>query len=219
MLELDPVAVGIADVHAEAVALRAPDDERAIPAQQVDGPDFIGINFSPVSKRRADAATLELLKASQFSNAVAVFYRNTEAEICETIEKYPFKTAQFYADEVSPEFVRSLKIRVMLAVKVGVSVGIESYAADVDCFILDGAIPGSGTRIQTEIPADFPYPFLLAGGLNADNLEAVLTCKNCIGVDIASGIETDYQVDLDKVRHIAQRLSALSLPHDLPNCI
>lgn len=198
----------------------------------IEGPDFIGINFSPISNRRADTATLEGLSTAQFSNAVAVFYKNTEAEIREILAKYPFKIAQFYAQDVSPEFVRSLKVRVMLAVKVGAGVGAidsltwsktinssNAYAADIDCFILDGAVPGSGTRIQAEIPTDFPYPFLLAGGLNAGNLEAVLTCKNCIGVDIASGIETDNQVDLDKVRHIAQRLSALSLPHDLPNCI
>jgi len=192
---------------------------------QTTDPDFIGINFSPLSKRRADAQTCEVLKTSQVSGAVAVFYKNTETEIRETLQKYPFKTIQLYAGDVSPEFVRSLKIRVILAVKVSdrlpwsetIATLIHPYAADVDCFILDGANPGSGERIGTEIPADFPYPFLLAGGLHESNLEAVLAYKNCIGVDIASGIETEGAIDLIKIGQIAQGLVALSLPHDIPD--
>ena len=185
--------------------------------------DFIGINFSPLSKRRADAETLEILKTSMPSSAVAVFYKNTEAEILAILEKYPFKTAQCYAGDVSPEFIRGLKIRVLLAVSFNdrlplneiIATLIEPYAADVDCFILDGAIPGSGTSINGPIPPEFPYPFLLAGGLNESNLEAVLNHKQCIGVDIASGIETEGTVDLEKIRHIAQRLVALPLRHEL----
>jgi len=197
------------------------------PSRLTTEPDFIGINFSPVSKRRADAPTCEVLKTSQVSSALAVFYKNTESEIRETIEKYPFKTVQLYAGDVSPEFVRSLKVRVILAVKCSdsdhitwsetITTLIEPYAADVDCFILDGANPGSGELIGAKIPEDFPYPFLLAGGLHEGNLEAILAYKNCIGVDIASGIETARAVDLEKIRGIAQRLVSLSLPHDLPN--
>ncbi len=188
-------------------------------------PDFIGINFSPLSKRQADAQNCEVFKTSQVSSVMAVFYKNTESEIRETLQKHPFKTIQLYAGDVSPEFVRSLKIRVILAVKVSdgltwsetIATLIHPYAADVDCFILDGANPGSGERIGTEIPADFPYPFLLAGGLHEGNLEAVLAYKNCIGVDIASGIETEGEVDLIKIGQIAQGLVALSLPHDIPD--
>ncbi len=190
------------------------------------GPDFIGINFSPVSKRLADEETSEVLKTSEvFPSTVAVFYKNPESEIREVLERYPFKTIQLYAGDVSPEFVRSLKVRVILAVKISEGLTwsetftslIEPYAADIDCFILDGANPGSGERIESEISADFPYPFLLAGGLHQGNLEAILAYKNCIGVDIASGIETEAEVDLEKIESIAQRLVLLPLPHDLPN--
>lgn len=187
------------------------------------GVDFLGINFSPLSKRRADEQTCAELKSSHLSNAVAVFYHNTEAEVRETLETYPFNTLQLYAEAVSPEFVRSLKARVILAVRVHpqqswcetMATQVEPFAADVDCFILDGISPGSGERISGGIPADFPYPFLLAGGLQENNLEAVTAYTNCIGVDIASGIEQDGQVNLMRVRSIAQRLASLPLPHDL----
>ncbi len=189
-------------------------------------PDFIGINFSPRSKRQVDVQTCKVFKTLQVSSkSVAVFYQNAEVEIEDVLAKYPFKTVQLYAGDVSPEFVRSLKIRIILAVKMDQSRSWEDtmtqfiapFAADVDCFILDGASPGSGARIAAEIPADFPYPFLLAGGLQEENLEAILACKNCIGVDIASGIESGGEVDLEKIERIAQRLAALPLPHELPN--
>ena len=181
-------------------------------------PDFIGINFSPVSKRRIEQMAFQTLNTAEAANAIAVFYKNTETEIRETLEQYPFRSVQLYADDVSPAFVRSLKQRVLLAVRVTegpswsqtLDMYIEPFAADVDFFILDGAVPGSGQRIGTEIPADFPYPFLLAGGLHEGNLEAIRSHKNCIGADIASGIETDGKVDVEKIRSIARRLPALA---------
>lgn len=178
-------------------------------------PDFIGINFSPESKRRIDRVAFEALKQAKTANLVAVFYKNPESEIRTIIEEYPFRAVQLYAGDVKPKFVRSLKQRVILAVRVGSEADwadtfaryVEPYAADVDFFILDGAIPGSGQRIGAGIPADFPWPFLLAGGLHEGNLDAIAACKNCLGVDIASGIETGGQVDLSRISRIAGLLA------------
>jgi indole-3-glycerol phosphate synthase len=177
-------------------------------------PDFIGLNFSPLSKRRADERTLELLRNSTDvqAKAVAVFYQNSESDIRAALEKWPFKTVQLYAGDVSPDFVRTLRQRVILAARVSETLdfqSLESYAADVDFFILDGAQPGSGQRIGATIPPDWAYPFLLAGGLYEDNLDAALGHPQCIGVDVASGIETDGAVDVAKIGRIAERLAVL----------
>lgn len=178
-------------------------------------PDFIGINFSPVSKRRPDAVFLEKLQEMPAipPHWVAVFYKNTASEILEILEKYPFQTVQLYAGDTTPDFVRTLKKRVLLAVSIRNASDLESvtaFAADVDCFILDGAAPGSGQVIETAIPADFPYPFLLAGGLHAANLDRVLQFPNCIGVDVASGIEEGGAVSLGAIQAISARLVELS---------
>ncbi|MDX1912845.1 MAG: bifunctional indole-3-glycerol phosphate synthase/phosphoribosylanthranilate isomerase [Saprospiraceae bacterium] len=172
--------------------------------------DFIGINFSPKSKRRPDDHTLAAIKNRPDPHAVAVFYQNTETEIWEVLAQFPFKTVQLYAGDVTPEFVRQLKVRVIMAVKTAAEQSwentfehsIQPYAADVDCFILDGARPGSGERIAAQIPEDFPYPFLLAGGIHEGNLADMRAWRHCIGVDIASGIETDGEVDLQKIARI-----------------
>lgn len=202
----------------KACGIRNPEILRALEIQSGGRPDFIGFNFSPRSHRRADEASCSLLSASEpdsylRSSAVAVFYQNPVEEIRSVLEKYPFKTVQFYAGEVSTDFIRSLNVRVLMAVKMSPERSweetsatlIEPYAPDVDAFILDGARPGSGERIKSDIPSDFPYPFLLAGGLEENNLEIIRAYKNCIGVDIASGIETDGAMDLGKIKRIAQR--------------
>lgn len=178
----------------------------------VNAPDFIGINFSPVSKRRATPDLLEQLKQTTVFEPhwVAVFYKNTESEIRDILERYPFQTVQLYAGDTSPAFVRSLRQRVLLAVSLRTKDDldmVEHFAPDVDCFILDGAAPGSGQLIETGIPADFPYPFLLAGGIHAGNLERVMQYKNCIGVDVASGIEVDGKVDRRAIEAIVSGMS------------
>jgi indole-3-glycerol phosphate synthase/phosphoribosylanthranilate isomerase len=173
--------------------------------------DFYGYNFSHKSKRRVDESVLKNTELPP--NAVAVFYQNTENEIREVLRRYPFPAVQLYAGDVTPGFVRSLKTRVLLAQPVretGDLEALETFAPDVDLFILDGATPGSGARIEAVVPLDFPYPFLLAGGINAGNLDAVLPYQNCIGVDVASGIETGGRVDVEKMHGIQARLNALS---------
>ncbi len=174
--------------------------------------DYIGINFSPVSKRKINPGLLD--HQSIPNHAVAVFYKNSEADIRETLAKYPFKIVQLYADDVTPEFVRSLRQKVFLAARISHSGDLnrlEAFAADVDLFILDGARPGSGQPINVCVPENFPYPFLLAGGLHAGNVERVLRYRNCIGVDIASGIETDGRVDPEKITAVGRALKSLNL--------
>jgi phosphoribosylanthranilate isomerase len=142
---------------------------------------------------------------------VALFYKNTESEIRQILTRYHFKMVQLYAGDVSPAFVRGLKQKVALACRIGETADLdvlEDYAADVDFFILDGAVPGSGRPVGAAIPCDFPYPFLLAGGMDAGNLELARQYDNCIGVDIASGIETAGEIDFEKVKSVAAHLEA-----------
>lgn len=172
-------------------------------------PDFIGLNFSPVSTRRIEPALLE--GRSLPGHAVAVFYQNSEEEIREILARHPFQRVQLYAGDVSPAFVRSLRQKVLLACRVATPADLErleAYAADVDLFILDGAVPGSGKPIEATVPADFPYPFLLAGGMHAGNLDRIRQWKNCIGVDVASGIETEGTVDENRMEAVRKSLAA-----------
>lgn len=172
--------------------------------------DLIGINFSGISKRKIEESWLTMEQVP--GNAVAVFKENTEEEIKDVITKYGFRYVQLYADDISIDFVKEMKQKVILAISVKDEQDLalaEDYAAYIDLFILDGAKPGSGEQIESTIPEDFPYPFLLAGGMNANNLDRLQQYRNCIGVDMASGIETAKQVDMHKIEDVREALKQL----------
>jgi phosphoribosylanthranilate isomerase len=174
---------------------------------QAQTADLIGINFSPISKRRGEEGWLN--KEQVPANAVAVFKNNTEEDVLQVIAKHSFQYVQLYADDFGPAFVKNIKQRVILAISVKSEADLalaEAYAPYIDCFILDGAQPGSGQGIQMAIPADFPYPFFLAGGMNAQNAHLAKNYTNCIGIDTASGIETEGKVDAEKIKAIKMAL-------------
>lgn len=178
-----------------------------------DTADWIGINFSPVSRRRIDTALLDGLSTWP-DNAVALFYKNSLEEIHGVLARYPFKTVQLYADDITPQQLHTIRRKVMLALSLRQPSDldrIEQYAADIDLFILDGAQPGSGQALQTAVPRDFPYPFLLAGGLRQDNAQQMLQYERCIGIDVASGIETDGHTDATKIKDLHTSLIALAI--------
>lgn len=188
----------------KACGIRTPELLRA------DLADLVGINFSDISKRKIDETWLSLDLVP--GNAVAVFKENTEDEINEVIQKYGFRYVQLYADDFEVEYVKSLRQKIILAISIKGEKDLElaeRYAPYIDLFILDGAQPGSGERITATIPKDFPYPFLLAGGMNATNLDRVKQYDHCIGVDMASGIESDGEVNEGKVKEVADQLKLL----------
>ncbi len=174
--------------------------------------DLVGVNFSPISKRRIDEEKLRswLEEGSKMpANAVAVFKENARKEVHEVVANYGFHYVQLYADDFEPDFVAQIKQKVILAISIQTEKDLElaeQYAPFIDLFILDGAKPGSGEAIESNIPKDFPYPFLLAGGMNANNLHRLQQYDNCIGVDMASGIETDREIDESKIADVKKRV-------------
>jgi indole-3-glycerol phosphate synthase/phosphoribosylanthranilate isomerase len=177
--------------------------------------DFLGVNFSPKTKRKPEADLLlhlENLSAtdSRWEKLVAVFYQNSESEILDILDRFPFRRVQLYMGDVPPAFLHTLRKKILLACRLREQSDLDQLielATDVDCFILDGDRPGSGQRIGIPIPTDFPYPFLLAGGIHAENLDAITGLKNCIGIDVASGIEHQGELDAGRVKDICRKLS------------
>lgn len=173
--------------------------------------DLVGVNFSPLSRRRVDP--VRLAGADVPTNAIAVFYRNSMTEVESVLRQFPFRWVQRYADEVTPEALAQHPQRVLLAIPAGMDplASAERFAYHTDLFLLDGAVPGSGVA-GTAVPQDFHYPFLLAGGVNETNLHRALAHPYCVGVDIATGVETEGEFDPRQVVRIRAALAALSLP-------
>ncbi|KAG7691925.1 hypothetical protein KL930_002837 [Ogataea haglerorum] len=71
--------------------------------------------------------------------------------------------------------------------------------------LLDSELGGEGRVINWEDAEEFNRQyegvFLLAGGLNPDNVRLALSVQGCLGVDVSGGVETDGVKDLEKIRH------------------
>lgn len=167
------------------------------------GGDFIGINFSPVSKRSVDLKKgLEIFesikKRSDHSlNVVGLFYQNSESEITETVSKIPFDFVQFVAHDntLNLKLFQSLKQKLIPQVSVKEPVSDLSFVNyDSELLILDsykeGFGGGSGHVFEWENAKAVRRKYLLAGGLNPSNVARAVDVLHPFGVDVASGVES-----------------------------
>jgi phosphoribosylanthranilate isomerase len=165
------------------------------------GVDAIGLIFAARSKRRLAPESAAILRAAlpPMVDAVALFMDNAADEVRTTIDLVRPSLLQFHGDE-DDNFCASFALPYMKAVAMG-GEGDEDAATlpirypRAAAFLFDsharGEAGGSGLTFDwARVPADFPKPFLVAGGLTPDNVFAAIRATDCWGVDVSSGIET-----------------------------
>lgn len=76
--------------------------------------------------------------------------------------------------------------------------------------LLDSEAGGEGKKIDWSLLNDLNGKFILAGGLNPDNLVETTQYKNIIGFDVSGGVEDDNgQKDFDKIEKFVTNGKAL----------
>lgn len=80
-------------------------------------------------------------------------------------------------------------------------------ACTADRLLLDSGT-GSGQSFDWSLTAGFDRPFILAGGLNAQNVAAAIAQVHPWGVDVSSGIETDKRKDARKIQAFVNAVRA-----------
>lgn len=178
-------------------------------------PDFAGFILAEGYRR-----TVALEFAAELVSAlrpeikpVGVFVDQSEEFVSEAAEKIGLYAVQLHGDEDGAYISR---LRELTSAKIWKAARVRT-AADVlkvdglgaDMLVLDSfsenANGGTGKVFNHEIIRNVRTvtPFLLAGGLNADNIGEALKIlpANC-GVDLSSGIETDGVKDFQKIKQI-----------------
>lgn len=158
------------------------------------GVDAIGFVFAE-SVRKIDPATAAALISRIPDNirAVGVFLGNPLDQILEIAHAAGLKYVQVH-DLESVDQVRRLHNAGLLVIRAVVSGRIrDGYSLDLgeDELLIDGADAGSGVpwdwAQQSSRPAGV---WILAGGLNPDNVRAALDATGAWGVDVSSGVES-----------------------------
>ncbi|MEM9437534.1 MAG: phosphoribosylanthranilate isomerase [Pseudomonadota bacterium] len=184
--------------------LKRPEDVRV--SAEV-GAAYAGFNFFPKSPRYVtpeEARDLGRLAPGAMSK-VALVVDAEDAELDAILGVAEMDMVQLHGRE-TPERVSEVKARYGLPVMKVLGVGapediaqIEHYAGVADQLLIDAKPPkgavlpgGNGVAFDWRLIADidWPLPWMLAGGLTAQNVAAAVRLTGAMQVDLASGIES-----------------------------
>jgi phosphoribosylanthranilate isomerase len=178
-------------------------DATSMNAAVADGADFIGLNFFPPSPRAVTPAQAAALAPANTAK-VGLFVDPTDDDIARVLAAVALDVIQLHGDE-PPARCAAVKARFGLPVMKALGIAtrddlsrLEDYAPHVDRFLLDAKAP-EGAQLPGGNAAPFdwsllrgvavPRPWLLAGGLTAENVAEAIRATGAPGVDVSSGVE------------------------------
>ncbi len=179
--------------------MKYPENIRSIANLQ---PDFMGFIFYPKSPRYAEPLDLETLQSLPKSiKKIGVFVNESLENILTIVYKYNLDGVQLHGSE-NVEICRKLKDTGLLVLKAfpiadAYNFNVtKNYEGACDYFLFDTkteAYGGSGVKFDWSILNEYKgeTPFLLSGGIAADDAEAILEIEHpkFAGIDLNSKFE------------------------------
>lgn len=189
---------------------------------------YLGFVLYPPSPRHIGLERLEALlnRVPSTVTSVAVVVNADDAQI-DAIAQTGVDALQLHGDE-TPERVQSIKERTGLITIKAVNVRLkQDVLAQKDAFpsadmlLFDAKPPKSGSNLPGGNGLSFDWrildavqiekPWLLSGGLNAENITDALRCTGASFVDVSSGVESRPGVkDLSKIAGFLQAIQKVS---------
>lgn len=174
--------------------LTTPQEAEWVSKSQVD---YAGmVLFFPKSKRNITIEQAKKIMKSMLPQIqkVAVVVSPSALQIKE-IQEAGFDIVQIHG-QVLPEALETLRIPFLRAFNVDNMQEWERYEAEPKCigYVFDAVKPGSGETFDWSSIPNLPEdgkPYLLAGGLNPDNVGSAVAAMHPYGVDVSSGVERD----------------------------
>jgi phosphoribosylanthranilate isomerase len=178
------------------------------------GAHALGFIFSKNSPRYVSPEIVEELSLllPPFVLLVGVFVNHSAEEIKDIVERCKLDIIQLHGSE-SAEFCLKMKKRVIKAIKVSEPEDLEQihqYHGTVSAILLDTKIKniegGTGKTFDWGLAIkakEHDIPIILAGGINASNINKAVQLVNPYGIDLSSGVEnTPGKKDYNKMRDV-----------------
>ncbi|WP_373480074.1 phosphoribosylanthranilate isomerase [Geminocystis sp.] len=189
------------------------------------GADTLGFICVTQSPRYVNNEIIKniILQLPKEISKIGVFVNENIENIIKTVQETGLTGIQLHGDE-NPAICAQLReflpdIEVIKAFRYQNSESLallESYIPVIDTILLDayeeGIYGGTGKTFNWLHLADFrpSRPWLLAGGINPDNVLSALENLKCDGIDVSSGVEISAgNKDLEKVKQLFQQLNSV----------
>jgi phosphoribosylanthranilate isomerase len=183
----------------------------------------IGLNHWAQSPRRCDPGVAVEIGAAlrRRLEVVGVFVNASLGEVTSAAEDESLTMLQLHGDEgpaFCQEAARRTGLKVIKALRVGSAADVQAAEAfHTDFHLLDAHRPGvpggTGESFDWALVAGrrSDIPFVLAGGLTAQNLEDAVAATRPFAVDVASGVEAKPGIkDHEQMAAFAERAQAAS---------
>ena len=179
-------------------------------------PDYAGFVFAD-SRRKLDITKASVLikRLNPKVKPVGVFVDMDISKLADIAEICGLAAVQLHGDEDNRylEDLRRLlpaKTLIIKAVRVKNSDSLKmASSAECDILLFDSYHPsasgGTGDIFNWSLLKDFARPYILAGGLNQDNVKVALRELAPWGVDVSSGVETDGLKDGTKIKEFIMK--------------
>ena len=179
-------------------------------------PDYIGFVFAK-SRRQVSAEQAKELKNKlrPAIKAVGVFVNEKPENIAEIANQGIIDLIQIHGDEDAAYCAQLRKltqapiIKVVRVEREDDFAGIEEF--DCDYYLFDTLSSkdygGTGKAFDHSLlyNKEIKKPFFVAGGLNQDNVAAVIEVIKPFGVDTSGGVETDGIKDANKIKEFIEQ--------------
>ena len=173
------------------------------------GADALGFVLYAPSPRAvtAEQAAQLLQSVPAFVTSVALFVNESAEEIKRVLSICPFDLLQFHGDE-SADFCRQFNRPYMKAIRVRSANDIEDAVQqypDSKALLLDAYVEnlpgGTGQAFDWRLIPQLSVPWVLAGGLKANNVAAAINQVQPFAVDISGGVEASKGIkDRQKIQ-------------------
>lgn len=184
------------------------------------GVEYLGFNFFKLSKRYIyPEKAREIISSLRNAKAIGVFVEPEIDHIEKIVSFCNLSGIQIYADQ-SVEFCNRIrkffpKSIVIQAFRIRNTIPENILAFESDYFLFDSFDPempgGTGKTFNWDIlPLIEPvaHKSFIAGGINPDNIDKLLSSITPFGIDIASGVEKSPGIkDKEKIKKIMERVT------------
>ncbi len=183
--------------------------------------DAIGLVFYEKSPRFVNIGTAnDIIKSlPPFINRVGLFVNASSSYIDKILNSVAIDTLQFHGDE-TPTQCEQYKMPYIKAIRVNNNTNITKYADEFNsasALLLDSNdndyYGGSGKSFDWHLAKiKINKPIILAGGLNADNVQQAIKITKPYGIDVSSGVEIKKGVkDLIKIKQFVIKVNTNGL--------